>query len=257
MDAQVQNEAGSSSSSNLNIASESVAAPPPPLSSSTTSKRALPFHSIPHILDEICECLAYDDELDPFNAKDAATIARSRRNLLHVALASTTLLEPALDRLWRNLDSLFPLLKILPAFIKSDGTYVLRGAISDVEWERFDWYARRVRRFSYSRDPDALDIAMHVYFRLAQLHKPPILPSLRYLHCPSTSQRDFLISGICLFLSPSLEALEFNGISNVEDKLCGTMLHTLFCDGAEMEKIILIGRGLSLDTSRWWQSSSI
>ncbi|KAF8881393.1 hypothetical protein CPB84DRAFT_1751183 [Gymnopilus junonius] len=26
------------------------------------------------------------------------------------------------------------------------------------------------------------------------------------------------------------------------------MLHTLFCDGAEMEKIILIGRGLSLDT---------
>ena len=117
------------------------------------------------------------------------------------------------------------------------------------DWARFDWYARRIRRFCYTRDPDHLDIAMHVYFRLAQLRSNPLLPSLlRILHCPSTSQNDFLISGICLFLSPSIQTIQFEHISSVEDKLCGTVLHTLASDGAQVEKIILRGKGLSKDT---------
>lgn len=123
MDVQVQNEAeSSSSSSNLNIAS--VIAPAPPLPTSTTTKGLLPFHSNPDILDEICEYLAYDYDLDPINLDDAVIIDLSRRNLLHIAQTCKAFLEPALDRLWRSLDSLFPLLKILPAFIRSDGTYV-------------------------------------------------------------------------------------------------------------------------------------
>ena len=89
---------------------------------------------------------------------------------------------------------------------------------------------------------------MHVYFRIAQLRSTPLLPSLRHLHCPSTNQNDFLISGICLFLSPSLQSLQFENISNVEDKLCGTVLHTLASDGAQIEKIVLRGKGLSRDT---------
>ena len=89
---------------------------------------------------------------------------------------------------------------------------------------------------------------MHVYFRIAQLRSSPLLPSLRHLHCPSTSQNDFLISGICLFLSPSLQSLQFESISSVEDKLCGTVLHTLASDGAQIEKIVLRGKGLSRDT---------
>ncbi|KAF8179869.1 hypothetical protein BJ912DRAFT_982041 [Pholiota molesta] len=209
---------------------------------STSRSSRLPFHSNPDILDEICEYLSYDCDAD------SDDISLSRRTLLRLALTSKAFLEPALDRLWRALDSLFPLLKILPAFGQSDGTYVLRGTISPDDWARFEWYARRIRKFSYTRDPDSLDIAMHVYFRLAQLRSTPILPSIRHLHCPSTSQNDFLISGICLFLSPSLQTLEFENISSVEDKLCGTVLYTLFSDGAQMEKVILRGRGLSRDT---------
>jgi len=102
--------------------------------------------------------------------------------------------------------------------------------------------------FCYTRDPDNLDIAMHVYFRIAQLRSTPLLPSLRRLHCPSTNQNDFLISGICLFLSPSLQILQFDNISNVEDKLCGTVLHTLASDGAQIQKLVLRGKGLSKDT---------
>ena len=220
----------------------------------------LPFHSNPDILDEICEYL--HDEQDG----SSEFTHTSKQNLLWAGLTCKALLEPALDRLWRSLDSLFPLLRILPSFTQSDGTYVsfffgflhpiilshchkvLRGNVTPEDWARFDWYARRVRIFCYTRDPDNLDIAMHVYFRIAQLRSTPLLPSLRHLHCPSTSQNDFLISGICLFLSPSLQGLQFENISSVEDKLCGTMLHTLASDGAQIEKIVLRGKGLSRDT---------
>ncbi|PPQ79012.1 hypothetical protein CVT25_002321 [Psilocybe cyanescens] len=202
----------------------------------------LPFHGNRDILDEIFEYLALEDGV---NSEDARS---GRRKLRSLAVMCKAFLEPALDQLWRSLESLFPLLNILPAFQESDGTYVLRGAVSPEEWARFDWYARRVRKFTYTRDPPQLDIAMHTYFRLAQLHSAPILPSLRHLHCPVTNQGDFLISGICLFLTPSLQSLEFEVITSVEDKLCGTVFHTLIADGAQMQKIILRGKGLSRDT---------
>lgn len=73
----------------------------------------LPFHSNPDILDEICEYL--HDEQDGLTSK---------QNLLWAGLTCKAFLEPALDRLWSSLDSLFPLLKILPSFVQSDGTYV-------------------------------------------------------------------------------------------------------------------------------------
>ena len=129
------------------------------------------------------------------------------------------------------------------------------------------YYARRVRNFTYSRDPDALDIALHVYFRLAQLcprdvlegnvlqqswtfdrEAGYVLPALQHLDCPSTSQQDFLISGICLFLSPSLRSINLGVISSVEDKLNGTILHTLSAEGAKMESIRLRGVGLGQNT---------
>lgn len=125
---------------------------------------------------------------------------------------------------------------------------MLRGRVSDSDWDRFDWYARRVKSFCYTRDPDSLDIAMHVYFRIAQLRKQPLLPSLRHLKCPHISQDDFLISSICLFLTPSLKILDFEKITGVEDKLIGTFLHTLLCEGARIERIELVGEGLTRDT---------
>jgi hypothetical protein len=105
-----------------------------------------------------------------------------------------------------------------------------------------------VKKFCYTRDPDSLDIAMHVYFRIAQLRSTPLLPALRHLLCPDISQSDFLISGVCLFLAPSLQTLEFFKITGVEDKLTGTFLHTLWDDGAQLDAIAFRGGGLSPGT---------
>ena len=125
---------------------------------------------------------------------------------------------------------------------------VLRGHVTQADWERFDYYARRVKSFCYTHDPDSLDIAMHVYFRVAQLRSTPLLPSLRHLKCPHMSPDDFLISSICLFLTPSLKFLHFEKITGVEDKLIGTFLHTLLVEGARIQQVTLIGEGLTKDT---------
>ncbi|KAF4613157.1 hypothetical protein D9613_010806 [Agrocybe pediades] len=199
-------------------------------------------HSNPDILEEICEYIAHEGDLD------SEEMASSRSDLFAVMMTCRAFVEPAVSRLWRSLDSLYPLLKLLPAFVQVDGTYVLRGHISAEDWERFDLYASRVRKFSYARDPPDLDIAMHVYFRLALMRSKPMLPSLRQLFCPSTSQDNFLVSGIFLFLSSSLQRIEIGDISPMEDKLCGTVLHTLSSEGAQLEKIALRGHGLTKDT---------
>lgn len=89
---------------------------PTPATSPKPSR--LPFHSNPDILDEVCEYLAYDHD------SPADEVLTSKGNLLNLALTCKAFIEPALDRLWRSLDCLFPLLKILPAFSQSDGTYV-------------------------------------------------------------------------------------------------------------------------------------
>ena len=73
----------------------------------------------------------------------------------------------------------------------------MKGNVSAEDWAqlRFDWYAQRIRKFAYGRDSDHVDIATHVYFYIVQLRSTPLLPSLRYLHCPSIIRNNFLISG--------------------------------------------------------------
>jgi hypothetical protein len=48
----------------------------------------------------------------------------NKQHLLWAALTSRTFLEPALDTLWSSMNSLIPLLKLLPAFQLVRDTYV-------------------------------------------------------------------------------------------------------------------------------------
>jgi hypothetical protein len=115
----------------------------------TTSKPSrLPFHSNPDILDEVCEYLAYDHDSAP---EDVLT---SKGNLLGLALTCKAFLEPALDRLWRSLNCLFPLLKILPAFSQSDGTYV--GFVKFLRSTTLIFFFLGPERCHFSRRLDAV-----------------------------------------------------------------------------------------------------
>lgn len=193
------------------------------------------------IFDKILDNLAHD-------APDLnlAASQRNKRTLARLAICCKAFLEPALDHLWRRLDSLFPLLKLLHGFKSSDGIYVLRGIVTPDNWSRFDWYARRVKTLCYTGNPLGQAVAKHVYFRVSQFHSTPLLPSIQHLQFRHSIQNDFLTLGVCLFLSPSLQSVEFDGIKS--DKLCGTFFDALICESAPLQSVTLRGQGLSKDT---------
>lgn len=74
----------------------------------------------PDILELILENLCMDRVWE----YQADEVVIRRRVLAAAALTCRAWMEPALDRLWRSLDKLFPLFKLLPAFYRSDSTFV-------------------------------------------------------------------------------------------------------------------------------------
>lgn len=76
------------------------------------------------IFDKILENLAHD-------APDlnSAASQRNKQTLARLAICCKAFLDPALDRIWRRLDSLFPLLRLLQGFKSSDGIYVCHLAV--------------------------------------------------------------------------------------------------------------------------------
>ncbi|TFK52740.1 hypothetical protein OE88DRAFT_1294337 [Heliocybe sulcata] len=125
-------------------------------------------------------------------------------SLVHPAITSRIFLDPALDTLWRCVDGLFRLLRLLgPAFEKLAGgdrpKYIVRKIIEDA-WLRFMWYARRVRQLRYFEDST---IHSAVIASLSRYEVGLWLSYLRVLawHGVCEPSRDDLLYFVCQSLS--------------------------------------------------------
>ena len=58
------------------------------------------------------------------NRDDEEDVAQSRHTLLNIALTCSAFRDPALDCLWRTLDSAVPLIRLLPSVYLENQTYV-------------------------------------------------------------------------------------------------------------------------------------
>ncbi|KAF9461811.1 hypothetical protein BDZ94DRAFT_1263050 [Collybia nuda] len=146
--------------------------------------------------------------------------------LLWAALTCKSFLNPVLNVLWYSMKSMIPLLKLLGPFHSNNGTYVIRGTIQPKDWERYNYYAYRVREFTYKGDNgDDCKLAFHTRVRIAQLWTSPLLPALRRFICPEVQAPGLFIH--FLFLSPTIEYIELHQISDIEDEAIGTFLSTL------------------------------
>lgn len=59
--------------------------------------------------------------------KHDQSLEATRKNLRLAALTSKAFLEPAMNSLWSSLDSLMPLLNLLPSFVPIKNVYVAKG----------------------------------------------------------------------------------------------------------------------------------
>ncbi|KAJ3539006.1 hypothetical protein NMY22_g4925 [Coprinellus aureogranulatus] len=118
--------------------------------------------------------------------------AVERRFLLSLALQCKAFSGPALDYLWEHLESLTPLIRVIPSAVLVDGKYFLSGPASSLS-PAFKRYANRVRSYSI-RNQDSFKNApvpkpdSSVYILLSQLLVgAPIFPGLQTLHIVSSA----------------------------------------------------------------------
>ncbi|KAJ7114353.1 hypothetical protein C8R44DRAFT_881199 [Mycena epipterygia] len=144
------------------------------------------------LLEEILRHVALADAAGPLAVK------RTRRSLLRIALTSRAFSEPALHFLWRKLDNLLPLLKLLPTLKLQEGVrvYSLEGPLAPEDWTAFDRRAANVKEILYDSNI-ALDRGTII--RLSE-HRHPLLPNLSLFTCPGwiTQQWQTLLLGAVL-----------------------------------------------------------
>jgi hypothetical protein len=120
--------------------------------------------------------------------------------------------------------------------------------VSQSDWDRLQYYARKVKFFIVAIDDDTNDPSPQVhpstYFRIAQRQSSALLPSLRHLHynLSNTSISDY---HIFFFQSPLLGSIEFIDIKGLEKTIVGPFLTTL--PSQLLSRIVLRSGQLSVD----------
>jgi len=183
---------------------------------------------ISEIARMICSHLRQMAQLHEMRTDDSSDFVQVRRTLAGLARTCRALKEPALDALWWDLDSLYPLLTCLPVEVQrwSDGSIVrdlfpvnelvligdqhLNRPLALSDFTIFQGYAKRVRMLGYRQrnrfmNADLLRLITSFPCTLGSA----ILPNLRLLSWPEDSEEIFPF--IRFFLPPTLLRIDFPG----------------------------------------------
>ncbi|KAJ6517707.1 hypothetical protein DFH09DRAFT_1373595 [Mycena vulgaris] len=166
------------------------------------------------LLEEILRHMRMPDS----SSSPSSDLRRFRRSLYAVARTCKSFSSSAVKILWRRLDNLFPLLRVLPSFELNGGVYNLGGIITDSEWAAFDRCAAYVREIVYTETAHSVNSL--VYVRLA-MRTLPLLPNLLRFEC---IQSDPPGAEIILCISPSIASLTLQSTLTSSTETFLTML---------------------------------
>ncbi|KAG6907082.1 hypothetical protein DXG01_010654 [Tephrocybe rancida] len=165
----------------------------------------MPLHSsltVPEVLDTIFEAL-FNEILNP-DEDEWDSDHEARASLVALALTCRAFQEPALNQLWKGQLVFTPLIRCMPEDVwmheyewegesgsDPDGTKKslrFRRQPREADWERFDYYSRKVRQMGFRREYDLEssqedEVDPKVFLTLAS-YRPArtYLPYLRSLH---------------------------------------------------------------------------
>ncbi|KAJ7159578.1 hypothetical protein C8R46DRAFT_371961 [Mycena filopes] len=180
------------------------------------------------LLDQILRHLLVPLSSTRISRINAAEVKAMRQTLHAAVLSSRFFSHCALRLLWRRLDNLLPLLRLLPSFQLNNGVYNLAGLITDADWAVFDRHALFVQEICSSAN---VKVDPSVYIRLV-MHRNPLLPDLRAFDCrqPGASEHEMLLYAspalvsVALYLQPSFTVGAFLSVLSTS----GISLTTLF-----------------------------
>lgn len=215
---------------------------------------------IPHLLHEIFSTLASDstgrrkprrllgarEEPELAWALPFAVDHTKRRTLVNAARTCKRFSSPALDALWRAMDSIIPLLSILPCLqfhgsnnYAHDSRYTLSETIQAENWTRLKQYARRILYLHCNISPKLDEFAF--IFLMPHLKGEALLPSLRSLSFPC--------SPILLLLTSS--SLRDVNITALGDKGTSSFLPALLDSAPHLEKFSTLSTCSEMSPDAW------
>ncbi|TFK64650.1 hypothetical protein BDN72DRAFT_963043 [Pluteus cervinus] len=160
-----------------------------------------------------------DPVVRPLLLGDKILIRRSA--LRAAALSCRRFSGPALDSLWQTMNSLFPLISILPSTTPNGTLYLRLSQCSPTILDRFSAYANRIRTLvvngTISKNANSIEVHPSVYGALRNM-RPHLLPSLHTLLVPSFSDQNFDVD-VSLIGSSRLQRLEIGTYTGAPEVL--------------------------------------
>ncbi|KAI5988877.1 hypothetical protein EDC04DRAFT_2817658 [Pisolithus marmoratus] len=159
---------------------------------------------VPEIARMICGHVRQMAQIQEMQSDDPSPVYEARWTLSGLARTCKALKDPALDALWTDLDSLYPLLTCLPVEVRrtSDGLIRVNRPLEPSDFDIFQGYARR-------RAPFMSADLLRLLSSFPCAPGSSLLPNLRVLSWPGDS--DDVFPFIRFFLPPTLLCLNFPG----------------------------------------------
>ncbi|KAJ7596843.1 hypothetical protein C8J56DRAFT_918472 [Mycena floridula] len=162
----------------------------------------------------------YDQTMVPLILRDPDTTTKllevildspnGKRTLARLARTCRAMKEPALAVLWRELDSLIPILGLFPSEVlkraRKPGMGMTRPP-RDADWNSVTKYGERVQRIAYD---EILNNISPTVFPILEQHRPIpfIFPNLKHLTWRAESPAG--LDRCSMFLNPQLETLSLD-----------------------------------------------
>ncbi|EFI27570.1 hypothetical protein CC1G_15606 [Coprinopsis cinerea okayama7 len=145
----------------------------------------------------------------PKSASPESFWRESRPTLHSLLVVSKNFCEATADYLWRELDGLTPLLRLIPQLIYTDGLYFMDKALSTDDLRRWSFYSRRVKSIRLlGKEPQGLSQVFTMLSAYDVLNPGTLFPALREIHCRNKLSSEDLAC-YSLVASPSIEVLTF------------------------------------------------
>ncbi|KAF6740869.1 hypothetical protein DFP72DRAFT_951696, partial [Ephemerocybe angulata] len=140
-------------------------------------------------------------------------VVLGRKQLRNLALICRSFRDPALDCLWTCLESLMPLVKVLPGLkVVNNAFYFDETIVDDSPFRHFALRVRILDMRTLASQQSTARISPHLYVLIArELGGQPLLPNLRkiYFGAPDDSTHEF--ATLPLLFSSGVQEVHFHG----------------------------------------------
>ncbi|KAG6883418.1 hypothetical protein C0993_006279 [Termitomyces sp. T159_Od127] len=152
-------------------------------------------------------------------------------HLYRASLVCKAFFSPAMDLLWRSMDSFVPILNLLPTMKKIGDVFMFTEDVEVDHVERFKMYGSRIHKFTLTEEHQ-LQIAP-----FALLHIASILPNIPHVLC--SSAHALSSSTASLLLTNGLKHFELTNVTDTMVQVIKPFLCTLQARAPELEHLVL------------------